>query len=108
MRSLLTAYVRGKKRTLKYEFAVLQLGMLLFYEVRILISSDPAWILAQQGVLGVMIVPSLAFVAAAVGLQSWENRQFGDVPGGTVITSQIDDGEQVPAPSPESSARSVV
>jgi hypothetical protein len=75
MRSFLTEYVRGKKRTLKYEFAVLLLGVLIIYIVRILLSSDPAWIAAQQGVLGIITVPILTFVGAVVGLQIWQNRE---------------------------------
>lgn len=104
MRSFLTAYVRGKKRTLKYEFAVLLLGVLVIYIVRVALSNDPAWIVAQTGVLSVIVFPILTFVSAVVGLQLWENRQ----PGGTVITGQLEDGEVAPEDDPQRAARGVV
>jgi hypothetical protein len=79
MTSFLTNYVRSKKKTLKYEFSVLLIGVLIIYLVRVLLSSDPAWIAAQMGVLSVITVPILAFVGGAVGLQAWQNYQ-SDIP----------------------------
>lgn len=106
MRSILTAYVTGKKRTLKYEFAIVVLGVWVIFTIRLLISRDVAWISAQAGNYSTITWAGFAFVAAAVGLQTWQNNQRGI--GGTMVTSQIDDGEAQPEPSPEAAARSVI
>lgn len=75
MRSFLTEYVRGKRRTLKYEIAVLVLGVWIIFTIRLLISGDPVWITAQAGNYSTITWAMFAFVAAAVGLQTWQNTQ---------------------------------
>lgn len=106
MRSFLTAYVRGKKRTLKYEFAIAAFGVWVAYVTRIAVSGSPEWIAAQAVPFGTVTTTVWLYIGAAVGLQSWENRQPGDA---TVVTSQIEDGEpEAPPATPESAARSVV
>lgn len=101
MRSLLTKYVKGKTRTLKYEFAVLVLGMWLIFTVRLLLSGDATWIAAQAGNYSTITWAAFAFIAAAVGLQAWQNTQ-----GPTPINAEYPTGEPEQPLDPQGAARS--
>lgn len=106
MRSFLTEYVRGKKRTLKYEIAVLVLGVWIIFTIRLLISGDAEWITAQAGNYSTITWAAFAFVAAAVGLQTWQNTQ--EVAPRPMGGAGYETVELAPEDDPQRGARSVV
>jgi hypothetical protein len=73
--SFLTRYVRGKQRTLKYEFAVAAFAIWVAFTIRLALSGDAAWIMAQSGNYSTLSTTVFAFILAAVGLQAWQNAQ---------------------------------
>jgi hypothetical protein len=102
MRSFLTRYVQGKRKTLKYEFAVLVLGVWIIFSVRLLISGDPVWITAQAGNYSTLTWAAFAFIAAAVGLQTWQNTQG---PAGSTEPAYEDGALDPREPTAEDTAR---
>jgi hypothetical protein len=108
--SVLTNYVSGKKKTLKYEFALVAFALEAIFLVRLLISSDPAWITAQQGTFSTFTFAVFPFILACIGLQVYQNQQDGSTT--TTVSRSTEpgyiDGAPDPSPpSPEVAARSV-
>lgn len=107
MRGFLTAYVRGKGKTLKYEFAVAAFAVWVAYTIRIGISGNAEWITAQATVYGTMTTSVFLYIAAAVGLQAWQNQQGPTSPSST-DPGYIDGAPEPREPSPEDAARKVM
>lgn len=84
MRSVLTAYVKGKKGTLKYEFALAAFLVWVGYLIRIACSDNPEWIAAQAVPFGTVTTTVFLFIGTAVGLQTYQNikgKPGDDEPG---------------------------
>lgn len=75
MRSFLTAYVKGKKATLKYEFAIAAFAVWVAYLIRIALSGSPEWIAAQAVPFGTVTTTVWLYIGAVVGVQTWQNMQ---------------------------------
>jgi hypothetical protein len=78
----LTRYVRGKGKTLKYEFAVAAFAVWVAVTVRLFISTDPAWIAAQGVNYGALTTTVFLYITASVITQVVQNRDGGTPPAG--------------------------
>lgn len=99
MRSVLTAYVKGKKGTLKYEFALAAFIVWIGYLVRIAASGNAEWITAQSTPFATVTTSVFLFIGAAVGLQAWQNTKTDadpawengepDTPAGDAVARKV-------------------
>jgi hypothetical protein len=103
MTSLLTAYVRGKRKTLKYEFAVAAFGVWIAVTIRLFLSGDPEWIAAQGVNYATVTTSVFLFITAAVGIQAWQNTRPDG--GDASAAPGYETGDQVRERTPEERAR---
>ena len=106
MRSFLTAYVRAKRKTLKYEFAVAAFAVWVAVTIRLFLSGNAEWI-AAQGVNYATITTSVfLFITAAVGIQAWQNTR-PDGGDGSVLPDYENGSAPTRELSPEDRMRGV-
>ncbi len=105
--SLLTTYVRGKRKTLKYEFAVAAFAVWIAATLRIFLSLDPTWITAQGVNYATLTSTVFLFITAAVGIQAWQNTQpeSGTTTTTTTQSAGYETGDIEHEPTPEERAR---
>jgi hypothetical protein len=78
MLSLLSRYARSKRKTLKYEFAIAAFAIWVAATVRLFLSSDPEWVIAQGVNYGTLTTTVWLYITAAVGIQAWQNTRPED------------------------------
>lgn len=73
--SILSTYAAGKRKTLKYEFAMGAFAVWVAYTIRLGLANDAAWITAQSVVYGPLTSTVFLYITGVVGIQTWQNIQ---------------------------------